>query len=630
MPAIWGIYHYNKCQKVTQTEMVKMGEESKVQGVFRQETLIFEAIGLGQLVLNRYQKSQVRYPLTNEDKTLFLVFDGFISNHNELKMFLIKRGHHFGLEAEPAEVVLHLFEDKREEGLQQLNGMFAFAIWDDKEKKLILVRDRFGIKPLYYNDDGKSLIFSSWIRPILKREGVGKELNFQAFYDYLSLNYVPFSQTLFRGIERVPPKYCLKYSDKERSKKQYWDFKVESELKIGQKQIEEELGERLKAAVKSLLPLDGSVGVFLSGGLDSAAITYYLKELGQDPIDTFGISFKQRQYDESGYGQIVANHLNTKHYIIPLVDKFKKEYEGIIACYENLHAEPSIIPFYYLAQTAGRSKGYMLCGDSADELLGGYPELLADRLLPYYKKAPIIMQRLLNSIVDTFPVSDAPVSFDYKAKHFLRGAEKDHLRAHYYWREIFTEEEKHRLLTGNPYNQKMFPETFERYAQYINRYPCDDALKSFQFGYLNVLIPDNNLPYYNTLCAVHSIDIGYPFLDNELVNFMLKIPMSLKLKGMTTKYILRQLLRNKLPRIILSRKKQGLSCPIKIWIKKDMRDIFMDRLNKANLKKHTYFNIEYVQQLIREHLNRKVDNSRKIWGLFCFVVWYDKYSSDST
>jgi len=629
MSAIWGIYHYNKNKKVEQAEMIEMGEDLFYQEISYREISIFDNIGLGRLAVDMRQKGQREYPLSNEDKTFFMVFDGFISNYDQLKASLIREGHRFSLDAEPAEVVLHLFEDKGGDGLQELNGKFAFAIWNNRVKKLILVRDRFGIAPLYYYDNGKSLFFSSYIRPILRIRDIGRELNPQALYDYLSLNYVPFNQTLFQGIESVPPKYYLGYSDAERSKKQYWDFRVEPELESDQKQIEEELNERLKTAVKRLLPLDNTAGVFLSGGLDSAAITCCLKELYRDPIDTFGISFKNREYDESKYGQIVSNYFNTRHHIIPIVDKFKREYQEIITCYENLHASSAIVPFYYLAQTAGRDKAYMFCGDSGDELLGGYLELLADKFLPYYKKTPAIIQRLFNSIVDVLPVSDAPVSFDYKAKLFLRGARKDQLRAHYYWREVFTEEDKSRLLVGDLYNRKIFPETFERYAGYVNHYPCDDMLRSFQFGYLNVLIPYNNLPYYNTLCAAHSVDIRFPFLDNELVNFMLRIPMSLKLKGMSTKYILRQVLRNKLPRVILSRKKHGLSCPIKIWIKQDMRDIFMYRLGKSNLKKHPYIEVKYVQQLIKEHLDGKIDNVRKIWGLFCFVVWYDKYFNSS-
>lgn len=626
MPAIWGVYNYKKDQKVTLPEIIDMGEEVHAQTITHQETATFGAVALGQMTLNSYQKSQIKYPLSNENRTLFLIFDGFISNHNELRSYLMKRGHHFSSQIEPAEVVLHLFEEKREEGLCQLKGMFAFAIWNNAERRLVLVRDRFGIKPLYYYDNGKSLIFASRIRPILKAEGFDKELNFQAFYDYLSLGYVPFGQTIFQGIERVPPKYYISYSRKSKSKRQYWDFKVEPELRLRQGQLKEELGQRLKAAVKSLLPLDRSAGVFLSGGLDSAAITYYLKELGQDPIDTFGVSFKQRGYDESGCGQIVADHLCTRHHIVPLGDKFVKEHERIITSYENLHAETSIIPFYYLAQFAGKDKSCMLCGESGDEFLGGYPELLADKLVPYYKKIPYPVRRfLLSPLVELLPISDAPVSFDYKAKRFLRGAEKEPLRAHYYWREVFTEEEKSRLFNGSPYGSKRYPETFEIYAQYINNYSSGDALRAFQYGYLNVLIPDKNLSHYDTPCIAHSIDVRYPFLDYGLVDFMLRIPMSMKLKGMTTKYVLRQLLRDKFPRIIVSGKKHGLNSPVKIWIREEMRDIFMDRLSKTNLKQHPYLNAEYVQQLIKEHLDRKVDNSRKIWDLFCFVVWHREY-----
>jgi len=626
MVDIWGIYSYGQDREVSKFEMEAMGKQARHRLCDRQEIAFFGSSGMGQLPLKCRNRGCAVYPMRNENKSLCLVFDGFISNYCELREFLVKKGHHFNYHGDSGEVVLHLFEENKEEGFKLLNGMYAFAIWDDGAKELILARDRFGIRPLFYYDNGKTLIFSSSIKSILSTERVEKRLNFQAFYDYLSLNYVPFGQTVFQDIEKVPIRSYMKYSKRNKSIRRYWDFKIEPELKIKETQIEEELGYRLKTAVKNLLPSETQAGVFLSGGLDSSAITYYLKDLGQNPIDTFTVSFKEKEYDESGYAQVVASHLGTRHRTTSLDDRFIKDYERIIACYENLHTETAQIPFYYLAQAAGRSKSCMLCGESGDELLGGYPELLADRLLPYYKKIPLVLRRfLLKPMVNILPVSDAPVGFDYKAKHFSIGAEKEPLKAHFYWREVFTEEEKSKLFSRDFYDLKDKQETFERYNQQINHYRCNDIFKSFQLGYLNVLVPDNNLPHYNKLCSIHGIDVRYPFLDYELVDFILRIPMSLKLKGNATKYIVRRLLRGKLPSVVVSRKKHGLSCPVKMWMRSRMRDIFAHRLSKANLKNYPYLNPTYVERLLNEHFAKKVDNSRKIWGLFSFVVWHKKH-----
>lgn len=605
--------------------MEAMTQKPRAQLSNNKKIPIFEVAGLVQEPSMLWEQDFI-YPLSNENQSLFLVFDGFISNHDALRTFLEKKGHCFNSRFDSGEVVLHLFEEKKEETFELLNGMFACAIWNDRTREMILARDRYGIKMLYYYDDGKSLVFSSRIKPILNAKRVKKKLNQQAFFDYLSLNYIPFNQTIFQGIEKVSISSYVKFLNQSKIVKRYWDFQVEPDLSVNEKQVEEELGYKLKAAVSDLLPRQGSAGIFLSGGLDSGAIAYYLKELRKDQIDTFGISFKEKAYDEAKYAKEIAERLDLKHHVVQLDGRFMKEYDKVIICYENLQAETSMIPFYYLAENVSRYKNCMFCGESGDELLGGYPELLADRLLPYYKRVPSLFRSLLlKSLVDLLPVSDAPVGLGYKAKHFIRGAELTPPEAHFYWRTVFTEEEKSKLLKRDFYNSMKYSGTFEKYSQCIKNYPCSDLLKSYQFGYLNTLIPDNNLPYYDFISSSFSIEMRYPFLDNRMVDFMLRIPMSLKLKNWTTKYTLRQLLENKLPKAVVLRKKHGLSSPIKIWIRKEMKDAFMNILSETSLKQHPYFNQAYVQQLLKEHLERKVDNSRKIWCLFCFVVWHNSY-----
>lgn len=622
MSSLWGIYHYNKARGVSYGEILNADKKYDKQISNNFKTVILGSVGLAQ-----YESYHpLKYPLSNENESLFLVFDGFISNHDQLRDMLIKKGHHFHPGEESGEVVLHLFEQEGKESFEKLNGMFAFIIWDGKAKELIMARDRFGTKPLYYHDNGESLFFSSEIKSILNMSGLNRRLNHQAFYDYLSLNYVPFSQTMFVDVEKLPAKSYLRYSEDNKTIKRYWDFQIDPELNIKQKQIEEELNQRLKEAIKVSLPCRTSSGLFLSGGLDSGAIAYHLKNSGCLPVETFGVSFEEEAYDEGRCGKIIADYLKTEHRVTYFDNRFIKDFEKIIACFENLHAETSIIPFYYLAEYASQYKNCILSGESGDEFLGGYPEMLASKLLPYYKRIPYgVRKTLFRLLAGMLPVSDAPIGFDYKFKHFIRGAEQDSLGAHFYWRTVFTGEEKSKLLDRDFYYARKYEETFARYSLEVNRYSCNNMLKALQFGYFNVLIPDNNLPFYDAICATHSIDIRYPFLDYKLVDFMLKIPMHMKLRGLTTKYILRRILKNKLPRSIVLRKKHGMSCPLKIWIKGKMKDIFLDRLSHSCLKQYPYLNAKYVQQLLKEHLDRKVDNSRKIWGLFCFVVWSDKY-----
>ena len=463
MAFIWGINNYDNDKNFDPGQMVKMGQSFPAGGSRIQNQANFGVAALGQSLTAALKTEQPVYPLQNEDKSLSLVFDGFIINYGELKEFLLNKGHVFSHQEEQGEAVLHLFEENKEEGFKLLNGMFAFAIWDNKAKELTLARDRYGIRPLYYYDDGKSVIFASQIKAILSIRGAGRRLNQQAFCDYLSLNYIPFNQTIFEGIEKVPVRSYMKFSRQCKLARYYWDFQAEPELPINEEQVREELGHRLKEAVADLLPSQYTPGVFLSGGLDSGAIAYFLRELRQDQIETFGISFKEKAYDEAEYARKIAEWLDLKHHVVQLDSRFVEEYEKIITCYENLHAETSMIPFYYLAENVAQYKNCMLCGESGDELLGGYPELLADKLLFYYKRIPSLFRdSLLKFLVDMLPVSDAPVGFDYKAKHFIRGAQQDPVGAHYYWRTVFTEDEKSKLLDRDFYNSVKYSEDRKR------------------------------------------------------------------------------------------------------------------------------------------------------------------------
>lgn len=620
--AIWGIYHYHSQKPVVFAEMMAMGKTLGFTDVPQGAVKILGPVGLGCW---SPRNGILGMSSVAEYHMQFLAFDGFLTNQNELKGFSADQGDSFNSFPYSGEVFLCLFEKKREKSFAMLKGMFSAALWDEKEKQLFLVRDRFGVRPLYFYDDGKSVFFASAIKSIINATGVRKTLNHEAFVDYLSLGYIPFGQTIFYGIGKVQPRHYLSYSPKQKNYRVYWDFPVPSLLKTSVQEIEVELGDRLKSAIRHLIVPSQPAGVFLSGGLDSAAIAYYLKELKNEPFKTFGVGFEEKGYNETYYAKIVADSLGVTHQSVFLKDRFLQEYEKIITSYENLHGEISTIPFYYLSMAVAKEKEMAFCGEGGDEFLGGYPEMIADTLVGYYQKIPLFLRRLFRFLADTVPVSDAPISFDYKLKHFLRGAEYESLRAHYSWREVFTEKEIRRLLYDDFFVRTSGPATFEKYKAQFYSYTCRDMLQKMQYGYFNALIPDNNLPYYDTLGSIHGLAIHYPYLDYDLVDFMLTIPMSMKIRGMTTKYVMRRLLAHKLPPVIVARGKHGLSCPLKIWIRGKMKDIFRERFDAGILKKHPYLNAEYIALLFQDHLERKRDNSRKLWNLFSFLVWYDKY-----
>lgn len=622
MISLWGIFHYKGDSIAGTREIVEMGEGISLPGrVFAEQLSTGSGIGW---VINGSQEGIVF--AANQDRSLFIIFDGYISNRQEMMQLSIKRRQHYSCNSS-AETVLSIFEEEGIEGLHKLNGLFAFAIINIRSQETILVRDRYGARPLYYFDNGEVLFFSSSLKPILSRSEVKKGIDRRALYDYFSLSYIPFNQTILEGIKKVPPKTAMRFSRSAKESNFFYDFNVAEISPLRQSLIQEEFEHRFRVALKRSLPEDDSYGMFLSGGLDSGTIALFLKDLKNEKIKSFGVSFKEDSFDESSYARVVAGRFGIDHQVVEFPDNFPDDCRKIINLYENLQAKAPAIPLYYAAEAAS-GFSCILCGDSGDELIGGYPELVADKLSVIYKKIPaFVRHRLIRSLVNLLPVGENPVSFDYKAKHFIIGAEYAPLAAHYYWRQVFSEEEKRQLFTKEFYGRFSGYTTFERFRESVSRYNCADKFKLFELAYLNTLIPDSNLPYYYAACAAHGIEVRYPFLDNELVEFFLKVPFNNKVKGLTTKYLLRKVLERHLPSNVVWRKKHGFSAPAKIWIRKQMRGMFEDTLSPGKLRDFPYLNHRYIRALLDNHLDKREENSYKLWCLFVFILWHEEYLS---
>lgn len=620
MISLWGIFNYKGGSIAGSREIIKMGESIFLPGRIFAEQLS-KGSGIGWAI-NGSQEGVIFS--ANKDKSLFIILDGYISNQQEIMQSLTQRDQDYNCNSS-AETVLSLFKEEGIGGFHKLNGLFAFAIINILSQETILVRDRYGARPLYYFDNGEVLLFSSILKPILSRSEVNKGLDRRALYDYFSLNYIPFNQTIFEGIKKVPPKTAMRFSRPVKEGKIFYDFNASGTSQLRQNLVQEEFEHRFRVALKRTLPEAGSYGMFLSGGLDSGAIALFLKNLRNEKIKSFGVSFKENGFDESYFAKVVADCLGLDHRVVEFPDDFPKDCPKIINLYDNLQAETSAIPLYYAAE-ASYGLSHILCGDSGDELIGGYPELIADKLSVVYKKIPaFIRHNLINPFVNLLPMGESPVSFDYKAKHFVIGAEYAPLAAHYYWRQVFSEGEKKQLFTKEFYSQFSDYATFEKFRESISRYNCADIFKLFELAYLNTLIPDNNMPYYYTVCSAYGLEVRYPFLDNDLVEFLLKVPFNMKVKGFTTKYLLRKVINGRLPDTVVWRKKHGFNSPVKIWIRKQLRGLFDDVFSQESLKAYPYFNPGYIRMLLDRHLKNKEENGHKLWGLFVFILWHRRH-----
>ncbi|MEE8593772.1 MAG: asparagine synthase (glutamine-hydrolyzing), partial [Candidatus Bipolaricaulota bacterium] len=409
-------------------------------------------VGLGNRRLSIIDLSaRGRQPMSNEDSSIWITYNGEIYEFERLREELQRAGHRFRSDTD-TEVLVHLYEEMGTACLDAVQGMFAFALWDTARQKLLLARDRMGIKPLFYYADEDRLLFGSEIKCILCDEDVPRQVSLESLHHYLSLNYVPAPLTMFKGIKQLLPGHCVVVENGRVSTHEYWDLKFdERKRRCRTSEYAGRLDEKLHTSVARRLVCDVPFGVFLSGGVDSSTVAYYMSEILEQPVKTFSIGFEESSYSELAYARLVARHLHTEHYEHTVSAKgLDTLLPKLIWHAEEPLADASMVPIYHVAELAREHVKMVLCGDGADEILAGYSTYPAYYASQAYRAIPKwFRENAIARCVNLLPVSDRKISFDYKAKRFVRGAGLSPERAHYSWRLILTEDEKRRLYTDD-------------------------------------------------------------------------------------------------------------------------------------------------------------------------------------
>ncbi|HAM95388.1 TPA: asparagine synthase (glutamine-hydrolyzing) [Candidatus Azambacteria bacterium] len=568
-----------------------------------------------------------KQPIFNEDGQIAVIFNGEIYNFLELKDKLVKNGHQFKTKSD-TEVIAHLYEEEGEKLFEKLNGMFAIALWDDRKKKLVLARDRFGKKPLYYCVFDQTFVFGSELKAILKHPSVKKELDMEALNYYLTYEYVPTPKTIFKNIFKLEPASYLIFQNGKIRKEKFYDIKfgVYPE-KLSEKEYMSELDKQLERAVSSRLISDVPLGIFLSGGLDSGTIAYYAQKASSQKIKTFSIGFSDPSFDESVYARKVSHHLDTEHHehILEAEELFNLV-PKITDLLDEPLADASIVPTYLLSKFTKEKVTVALSGDGGDELLMGYPTFQAHQLAHYYLKIPRgIREKFIKQIIGRLPVSFGNISLDYRLKRFILGLEYKPEYHDLIWIGSFTDKEKKKLfrpeILQSLSNVNEF-DILDRYEQEVKGRPF---LEKAVYLYLKTYLLDDILVKTDRASMFASLEVRAPFLDYQLVDFINSIPIDLKLKGFTTKYILKKLMADKLPLDIVNRKKKGFGVPVARWLRGELRPLLLEVLSRENIEKYGIFNYAYVKQLIDEHLSGRRDNRKLLWTVMIFQMWQQKW-----
>ncbi len=582
------------------------------QGVWQSESA-----SLGSTRLRVIDNNDGSQPMFSEDKDYVLVFNGEIYNHRELRRELEGLGHSFHSSCD-TEVLLRAFMQWDTGCLEKLRGMFGFAVWRESLRRLVLVRDRLGIKPLYYACRGRNIYFGSELKTILCHPEIEHRIDPHALETYLGLNYVPGPETMVEGIVKLAPGSMLIWSGGHVSTSRYW--KPSRNVAAGRSLRDSvgELDELLHQSVTEHLAADVPVGLWLSGGLDSSTILHYAAQHSSNPVKTFSITFNGREFDEASYIRAVSAKYSTIHHELDLgPETASPDAIADFAYYaDEPNADAGAVPVWFLSQMSASHVTVALSGEGADELFGGYITYKADRYARFARSVPRGIRRAALHSARKIAASDKKIGLDYKLQRFLQGALMDERSSHVFWNGTFSEEERgDLLLTNRGFGMRKLLESI----------PQDGDGKRFLAFDQDYFLPDNILTKVDRMSMAHSLEVRPPFLDHRIVEFAGRLPLSHCIQGSRLKVVLRELMGDKLPQNILTKKKHGLDIPVHGWLRGHLKPLLLDTLNKRAVEESGLFRWSYIESILTQHLQRKANYGYHLWGLLMLFLWIKQW-----
>ena len=587
---------------------------------------IDDTVALGMRRLSIIDLKTGDQPVFSEDKSIVAMVNGELYNYREVRADLEKRGHKFVTQSD-TEIVPHLYQEYGDDFVDHINGMFAISLWDTRRKRLVLARDRFGEKPLYYGVFDGKLIYASEPKALLEHPSVTAELDADALRQYLSFDYVPAPRSIYKGISKLPAAYMMTVENGEVKTRRYWNLTF---TKNGHtpslENAASELRDLLSDAVRMRLVSDVPLGILLSGGIDSSTVAAFATQHATEKVKTFSIGFTEDSFDESKFARQVATHLDTDHHEeILSAEKAGDLISEIGTWLDEPLSDGSLIPTYLLARFVKKHVTVALGGDGGDELFAGYPMYFGHKMACVYGSIPRFLRSgLIEPVVRRLPVSNKNLSFDYKAKRFVRSANYETVTRHHSWFGSFSIDEQMPLLTEDVLSRS----SGDIYAGPRNLLEiCDarDEIEQMQYLDMNYYMAEDILTKVDRAAMAVSLETRAPFLDPRIGQFAASLPLDYKLRGNKGKYILKRSVEGLLPQAILNRPKKGFGIPIAAWLKGRLNPLMHDLLSPARLKEQGLFEPDHVQTLIAEHEKGIASHHKQLWTLLVFQLWYDNF-----
>ena len=561
-------------------------------------------------------------PIANEDGTVFVVQNGELYNHRELREELVRRGHRFSTRSD-TEVIAHLYEEHGPHFVERLRGMFSLAAWDAREQRLLVARDRFGIKPLYYRVASGLLAFASELKGLMRAPGFSHDVDLDALGALLAFNSIPAPMTIFTGTRKLPAGHLLEWSPSgEVSVRCYSRPRpapIEGVRRESADELAAELRERLDDSVRAHLVSDVPVGVFLSGGVDSAALTALAAEHSDAPVKTFSIGFEERSFNELPGALAVAERYGTDHHELVVRPNAVELMPQLAETFDEPFADSSAVPTYLVSELAARHVKVVLSGEGADELFGGYYTYVADLLAP--RLAPVAS--FVRPLAERLPSSSSRVSFDYKLKRFVQGAGLPPLERHHAWKEIFSAEARAELLTvADPGQTDPLGVYRDRFAETEG----SELLARLQDVDVGIYLPDDLLVKTDRATMAHSLEARVPFVDPVVSDLAFSLPTEYKVRGLSKKRLLRRAVAPLLPEKTVRGRKRGFSIPAAAWLRGELAPFASDVLSPDNVRRQGYFDPAAVTSVLERHISGQQDLSRQLWCLLSFALWHERYA----
>jgi len=583
-------------------------------------------VGLGHRRLSIIDLSErADQPIGNEDNSIIIVFNGEIYNYRQLTDELKDKGHLFKSDSD-TEVVVHLYEEFAEHCVNKLDGMFAFALWDRKTKRLFLTRDRMGIKPLFYSLKGNNIYFASEIKSLLLIDEISRLIDYKALDYYFTFGYIPGGRTIFKDIKKLQPASSLIFENNEIKITNYWSVKYLPKYSYSEKEIEERLISLFENAVKRHLISDVPLGSFLSGGLDSSIIVALMSRIGSSRVNTFSLGFSSGGKDELEYAATVADYYKTNHREFKVAPEMTQILPKLLWHLDEPFFDNSIIPTYYLSKLARDNVKVVLSGDGGDEVFGGYEWTRRNQYQIAYRVLPSSIRKgFAKCCIGNLELqNEYGNNWKSKTKRFLHDL-NGNLEEGFRRRTSVSDAFRQTLYSDKLKDELAGFSAINYQSRLFNRASVQDQREKMLHVDALSFLPDDCLFKVDRMSMAHGLEVRVPFLDRELVEFSAKLPFEYKIRGLTSKYILKKTFAPFLPKKILKQRKQGFTIPISAWLRGELATMAEDVLLSDRLAKRNLFKKDQIEWMLENHKTGKQDLGHRLWSLFVFEIWARLY-----